>query len=303
MSDALKNWFYFLTGAVFLFLARVKHTIYGYSTPKPYSVEQLDRCIAYDIKVVDEWLERLYGYLPAAGRGGFLTGKRVLELGPGSDLGVGLYLLSMGIEEYNAVDVNDLVESASDEFYERFIAYLRDNFDGVDPSFLKRELARTRSGDNGRLNYVCRPDFDIVQALGSRKIDIIFSQAAFEHFDDIDKTIQDISRVAAKDAIAVVLIDLQTHSRWIKDKDPNNIYRYPKWFYDLFHFRGIPNRARPYQYKESFQKHGWRDIVIEPASVLSSDMRGFMNGHYSKEFGCDRNQMEYLSVWLCATKA
>ena len=225
----------FSSGVLFLGLAKVKNMVQGYSSPKPFSLNEIENCIKYDIKVVDIWVERLQEYI-SSDNADILKGKRILELGPGSDLGVGLYLLSKNVAEYNAIDVNDLVQSVPKEFYVSFISHLKKNNSDIDESFLKNELENTREGNNNKLNFVCREDFDIVNALDSREIDIIFSQAAFEHFDDIDEAIQAISSVAVKGAKAVVLIDLKTHSRWIRDKDPNNIYRYPKWFYDLFYW-------------------------------------------------------------------
>ena len=88
-------------------------------------------------------------------------------------------------------------------------------------------------------------------------MDIVFSQAAFEHFDDVQRTIQELSAGCSSNAVAIISVDLQTHSRWIRDKDPNNIYRYPDWLYNKFYFKGTPNRVRPYEYKELFEKYGW----------------------------------------------
>ena len=73
--------------------------------PKPFQLSDTERCIAYDLKVVDEWLSHLKTY---TGKDGGLRDKHVLELGPGSDLGVGVYLLAKGAAGYNACDVNDL---------------------------------------------------------------------------------------------------------------------------------------------------------------------------------------------------
>ena len=203
--------------------------------------------------------------------GDILNGKRVLELGPGSDLGVGLYLLSKGAGEYNAVDVNNLVQTVPQTFYEELFTYLKSMNDEIDELLLRGELDKTINGRNNKLNYVCRNDFNISSALDRRKVDVVFSQAAFEHFDNIEETIESLSNVAVKGAIAIILIDLKTHSRWIRDKDPINIYRYPDWIYRSFHFRGIPNRVRPYQYKDAFKKHGWGNVKIEPGKLLSDD--------------------------------
>jgi len=63
--------------------------------------------------VVDEWLLYLNKY---TNNSYTLDGKNVLELGPGSDLGVGLFLLAKGCAQYNAYDVNNLMKSTPDIF-------------------------------------------------------------------------------------------------------------------------------------------------------------------------------------------
>jgi SAM-dependent methyltransferase len=147
---------------------------------------------------------------------------------------------------------------------------------------------------------VIRNDFDIVSAFGEATVDLVFSQAAFEHFDDIDATISQLSTICKPGAILVAEIDLKTHSRWIREKDPNNIYRYPNYVYNIFWTRGFPNRIRPFQYKETFERFGWTDISITPLKKL--------NGHDSsysgmnKTFTDNKNKMEYLSIMLCARK-
>ena len=113
-----------------------------------------------------------------------INDKRILELGPGSDLGLGLYLLSKNVKQYVAVDVNNLVETVPDGFYDKFFRHLQVKY-SVDTTDLAEELAKTKDGNNDRLDYICRKDFDIVDALGGRKVDIVFSNAAFEHFDNI----------------------------------------------------------------------------------------------------------------------
>lgn len=292
-----KNSFFYVAGIGFLTLAKIKNTLSGYSSPKRFKVAETERCIKYDMRVVDLWLKHLKEYALTEN---VLKGKNVLELGPGSDLGVGIYLLSKGCSTYNACDVNDLMKSTPDSFYEKFLEQLKnDGCSEFDINLLREQLSEAKKGNSSRLNYKVRNDFDLVAAFGRSNIDLVFSQAAFEHFEDINATVAQLSEVCKPGAIAVVEIDLKTHSRWIREKDPNNIYRYPTWLYNLFWFRGIPNRMRPFQYKQAFERAGWMDVSITPIDKESS------NNAYSgmnKSFADDRNQMDCLSVILCARK-
>lgn len=297
MVDMLRDCLLFVVGLGFLFLAKAKNVLRGYSSPKPFDISQTDRCVEYDMQVVDAWLGHLGRYLNADGEAA-LRGRDVLELGPGSDLGAGLYLLSKGASTYSACDVNDLAAKAPDAFYETLFARFPANSrKAVDQ--MREELARAKSGVSSRLNYVLRADFDLASAFEEDTVDLVFSQAAFEHFDDIDATVAGLSEVCRPGAVIVAEIDLKTHSRWIRDQDPNNIYRYPQWLYRAFRFRGAPNRVRPLEYVRALERCGWVDIAVLPLSQLDDQDASALDA----AFRDSANQMTYLSVVLYARKS
>ncbi len=294
----LSNPFLFMAGVGFLALAKSKSMLRGYSSPKPFGFSEMQRCIDYDVNVVDEWLRHLEEY---TNEKNYFSGKSVLELGPGSDLGTGLYLLYKGCSQYNACDVNDLVKSSPNAFYDELFKKFQSIDGSVDISLLKEQLELSRKGEKSSLNYLVRNDFDLVSAFGEESIDIVFSQAAFEHFDDVEETISHLSKVCKPGAVLTVQVDLKAHSRWIRDKDPNNIYRFPQWLYQLFYFRGIPNRVRPYQYKEAFERFGWQDVSVTPLKTLKNPKNAYSGMNHS--FTDEKNQMEYLSIMICAKKS
>jgi SAM-dependent methyltransferase len=293
----MQNVFFYLIGLAFLTLSKTISLFRGYSSPKPFDMSDIPRCIEYDIHVVDHWLYFLHQYI---NNNNYLKGKTILELGPGSDLGVGIYLLSKGGQQYNACDVNDLMKSTPDRFYECFFERLKEVNDSLNIGNLKESLKNAKAGNPSKLNYVLRDDFDIVKAFGESTIDIVFSQAAFEHFDDITETISKLSIVCKPGSVLIAEIDLQTHSRWIRDKDPNNIYRFSTRLYNMFWYRAIPNRFRPFQYVEILEYNGWTDISIIPVKSLENQDRAYDG--LNKDYVDQKNQMEYLSIVVCAKK-
>ena len=295
---SLRNTGYYLAGIGFLALAKAKNILQGYSSPKPFDISDTERCIKYDIDVVEHWLHHLEKYTQSAN---FLHGKNVLELGPGSDFGVGIYLISKGCSRYNACDANDLMKSTPASFYNKFFEALKLLNNQVDIDSLRSDVRSARAGHSSRLNYVVRDDFNLICAFGKTTVDLVFSQAAFEHFDAINETVSQLSSVCKPGAILVAEIDLKTHSRWIRDKDPNNIYRYSSHVYNTFWFRGIPNRIRPFQYKDALERSGWKDISITPLTLLND--AGSRDPCTNKVFSDPKNQMDYLSIMLCATKS
>ena len=295
-SSWLTNWSYYWIGLGILFLVKIKHKLRGYTSPKPFPVTAVDKCIDYDERTVKEWLGYLSNY---TGASDYLHGRSVLELGPGSDLGNGLILLSEGAEQYVAVDAHDLATRTPTALYSRLLQRLRRKGEIGELEAILEKFIR---GEPGRLDYVPREDFDLQAALRDRRIDIVFSQASFEHFEDVDKTTEQLTRACSEGAVVVITIDLQTHSRWIRQRDPTNIYRYPDWLYRWFHFPGIPNRVRPREYEEAFKRNGWVDILRRPLTSLSEEQLRIVQPHLHGRYKDEQSDMSYLTMLLCARR-
>lgn len=295
-ENALRQTVLFTTGLGFLTLAKAKHTLKGYSTPKPLDISQVEACLDYDERVAREFVEYL-GEAAHADGDATLRGRDVLELGPGSDFGVGLELCARGAKAYHACDVNALARKAPDRFYDAMMARLSQRFGSQTMQQLQPDLERARRGERGRIDYVVRDDFDIVDAFGENSMDVMFSNAAFEHFDDCAATIRQVSAVCRPGAYFVASIDMATHSRWIREADPNNIYRYPDWLYRLFHFRGMPNRVRPHQFEAALRKNGWVNVRARPVGGPAPEGRRLASKFHGPE-----NRMGWLTVLVTARK-
>lgn len=294
------NRFYYGFGLAVLALNKVRHSVQGYRTPRTFPMIEINRAVDYDISVVDHWLKMLQQYTRIKPD---LTGATILELGPGADLGVGLLLLALGAKKYNAIDINNLVQNVPQQFYDAFFddprvcnANVRSNVND-----LRAQLKLTQAGQNDRLNYICRSDFD-VSIFSGEPIDLVFSQAAFEHFDNIDATFLKLGEVARSGTVLVTEIDLNTHTRWLRDVDPLNIYRYSDAIYDAFRFRGSPNRHRPQEYKQALEKHGWENVQIWPLTRVDDEYTSRVRRLLPAKFRLESSQIEYLSIALCAQK-
>ncbi len=291
----VSNGLHKLAGAAILVANKVRHAVRGYRTPRPFDSAQIDRAVDYDFSVVDGWLECLEEF---CGEKADLSGKRVLELGPGADLGAGLILLAAGAGSYTAFDVHRLADSAGPEFYDKLLARLSDRADADE---LRRQLAMLKDGEPDKLRYECSGDFDL-SVLPESSIDLIVSQAAFEHFDDPGRTIRQATKLAAPGAMLVVEIDLATHTRWIRDRDPLNIYRYSEGYYQAMKFRGSPNRVRPNEYRKMLSEAGWRDIRQLPLAVLDEEYLAKVQPSLSRQFKSGDAEMQCLSIALCARR-
>lgn len=291
------NALWFCAGLAVLMLNRLRHAFRPYDKPRDFSPSDLGRAVEYDLSVFDNWMRYLGEYLGAPAD---VAGKAVLELGPGADLGTGLIALARGAERYVGIDAYDLAKSTPMPFYDELLARL-DGEGCPDVDALRPEVIKALEQRGERLRYVCRADFDLAAA-GCDRADLIVSQAAFEHFDDPDRTIAQLGDLAAAGAVLLALIDLQTHSRFLRDRDPLNIYRYPDWLYRLLRFSGSPNRFRPEQYVASLERAGWTNIRVMPLLSLRGPYVPHVRSHLARRFRGPGGRMKDLCVVICATK-
>lgn len=282
MKNYFNNLFYYCLGGIFLFLNKIRYSIRGYKTPRPFSIKEINKGIDYDFTTVDFWLNELSNLTDSTFS---IKGKNVLELGPGADLGVGLILLARGVNKYNAIDVNPLVYNVPKKFYDSLFDEITKRIPFANVNDLKYQLQLFYEGKSDRLNYIYDKDFSFSR-LESEMIDIVFSQAAFEHFDNIENTLGEVSEIISDGGWLLAGIDFQTHTRWIRERDPLNIYRYSDLIYKIFYFQGILNRLRPDYYIRCLEKFGWKDVKFVPKRKLSQEeleiIRPYLYGRFSK---------------------
>jgi len=262
MTPFLRNLEMTILGLGFLGLAWSKDRLRGYATPNAVARSDVAGQITY-LLVIFTSLGR---FMPPQFD---LRGRDVLELSPGASRGNGVLFLAMGARSYHAIDVFDLAGNEDPAIYE----LLLDRFAGGVEADRERARAIARAAGARQFGYAVGRDFDIPRLADGRTFDLIVSCAAFEHYDSVPDAVAGLTRVAKPGCETIHIIDLQTHSRWIREHDPNNIYRYPESIYRLFRFPGQPNRHRPADYVQTFKTQGWNDILFVPSRMIDPDLR------------------------------
>lgn len=295
--------FHHAAGLVLLALNSVRHRVRGYRTPRPTALEHVDDVLAYDQSVMRNWAEHLRDYLQRDMNYGT---RDVLELGPGPDLGTGLLWLAAGAKSYTAVDAHPLARHRSSlalhrTMARRIAAAHEDN--DLEARLLAAVDRLHAPGDDldAPLRYRVIGDFDLTK-LAPLTFDLLVSHSAFEHFGDVDRSFAQLAARMTDRAHLVAEIDLQTHTRWIRDADPLNIYRYSRGLYRSFAFSGIPNRVRPDDYLEILERHGWCDLRVYPRRVLVPEYVGGVEPFLDPRFRGDVEQLGWLSIVLCASR-
>lgn len=212
----------------------LRHRLIGYRTPRPFSDRNQQRAVDYAHEVVQRWTRA--GLEP--------RGARVLELGPGPDLGTGAALLKAGAVSYTAVDAFPLARNVPTSFYEQFAGF-----------------------DHRRLEYI----MDRFPALPSvdGQFDAVVSNAAMEHFEDVRTLWVRLRQLVSPSGRMVHMVDASTHMRPFRTTDPLNIYRYSEASYRMMSFPGVPNRLLAEDYMTIGRETGWT-VDVRPRRVLSS---------------------------------
>ena len=287
MIENLKSSCYFVLGGGILTLNKLRTR--KYAKPRNFATQDVKKCLSYDAKTLEFWTKHLQGYLQQ--RNPF-DGKIILELGPGPDIGIGAALLDHGAQKYYAIDANPLMYGQSPIFFKALKAQLK-------TEAARKEVDLFIQGASTRLNYIVDPEFNIQRVSGCG-INLVVSNSAFEHFDDVQRTISEVSNVVDPGTCFFALIDMQTHTSWIRNKDPNNIYRYPSWMYRGLHYPGIPNRVRMEKYGRLLTDTGWANVQVLPSRRINQANDRHTLVGLCREF--DNSDMSVLSCILLATK-
>jgi SAM-dependent methyltransferase len=181
-------------------------------------------------------------YLFYAGAGeGFLQEKRVLELGPGDNLGTALCLLAKGAARVVAVDAHDPPLHAG-----RNQALYRGLLESFPPAERARAERAVRDGGGGsveldreRVLHLRRVKIeDAPRALGGERFDVVLSRAVLEHVADLPRAWDAMLELLAPGGEMWHKVDLRHHHffgaihplhfltcnerawRWISSPDP-----------------------------------------------------------------------------------
>lgn len=304
IGNAISNLVWKSAGAGFLALAKVQNLLQGYRRPRPYGTSEIERTVNYGRRVVDEWMDAYSQYTghPVAA----LTGKRVLELGPGPDFCNAMILLARGVRSYAAVDAFQLALATPRELYQRLFDVLdltdatrADLQQELDKTLARGECAEVRD-PTSRIRYAVRRDFDIESAFPDDRFDLFLSNASFEHFDDVAHTLGQMTEMAESGAQMVISIDFKTHSRWIRDKDPLSIYRFGDAFYQAISYQGSPNRVSLPSYLQILEGLNWRDIRTYHVHDVPDEYFRKVRDGLAPRFQNDATR--HLWATICATR-
>lgn len=289
---------YFWFGLGLQVLNKLRRSMIGYtSTRKTFDKSPISN-INYNRQVLTGWMNYWSEFV---GMEVDLAGKNVLELGPGSDLGLGSIVLAKGANKYYALDVFDLASGYSEEYYLKGLQHI-EQVEGLDQNLFPevvRQVIRGTTEQADRFHYVLHPKFNI-DVLPENEMDCVFSNAAFQQFDDPANTIEQLTRAVKPGGIFVSTIDFTTHTRWIKELDPLNIYRYPKFIYEMLRFKGSPNRFHTEEYLSALKSAGWKNIQLKAMKAFPEAYVAKVQGAFSSPYNDRKRDMSVANLVIFA---
>lgn len=212
-------------------------------------------------------------------------GRRVLELGPGDLLGVGLAALLRGATSYHAVDAFDIASRAAERnagIYRRIAA-----LEGVAADEGPKRIAGAR----------VEPELAAARARGDR-FDLVLSRAVLEHVSDLEALFAALAPVLAPDALLLHKVDLRSHGME-QDSEldfllfPERVYRRMASHLDL------PNRVRVGSYLALAERHGMHTLHVASTHVARPTSLDRVRGELGPRFASmSDDELRILGIWL-----
>jgi glycosyltransferase involved in cell wall biosynthesis/SAM-dependent methyltransferase len=172
--------------------------------PLDCSPEGIERNVEYALGTFDI----LKNSLP--GGEGFLKGKRVLEIGPGVNFGTVLTLACYGAE---AVAVERFPSPWNPHYHPKFYALLRDRLAErrplIDLTPLDMIVSRGQYPPGSISVHSC--SLEELTGVPDESIDLVFSNAVFEHLYDLKSAFSHLARITRPGGLGLHQVDFRDH--------------------------------------------------------------------------------------------
>ena len=231
----------------------------------------------------------------------FLTGKTLMEYGPGDLPGVAALMIARGAEKVYCVDRFPLVNLSDKNA--RVLVQLIDGSQGVERDRLVACLAdKSNPGagfDPRRIEYVVRPS----GLSGLRNtVDVVFSRAVLEHVDDLEATFADMTAAMCVGATAIHLVDLRSHG--LHKSNPLDFLEWSPALWNLMYSeKGVPNRWRIDKYRSVLSRLPVTVVALETTKLSASEHVELVRPRLAEMFrAISDDDLRCLGFWLVFLK-
>ena len=259
----------------------------------------LDTVVDYFQKCFDEYFEHLG--ISQSESNDFLTGKRILEYGPGDVPGVAILMVANGAEQVVCVDRFPLVRMPLKNIeivklmLERLPYKARQR-----ANLCFRQPGHPETGFNPQyIDYLVRPS-----GLSGfcAETDLVLSRAVLEHVNDLSASFGDMYAALKPGGLAIHLVDLKSHG--LHRVNPLDFLQWPDWLWSLMYSaKGVPNRLRVNTYREAGSQSGFDIVVLEPTlRALMKDIEAVRPKLATRFKDLSDEDLACLGFWLICRK-
>jgi SAM-dependent methyltransferase len=231
---------------------------------------------------------------------GDITGKTVIEIGPGDNLGVAYGFLRAGCSKVTAVEKISTI--TIDEYAARVLRRLDARLTGPGPTFdqVARREGATYVLDPGRLE-VRRAAFEDLRL--DEEVDVIYSNDVLEHVDDPAAVFRGAYRLLKPGGLFINSIDFGAHNvfAWNKRERPLDFLTCDDWLWSLMFSRvQATNRVRYSEILDAARAAGYAvrsvDVTHRVSHAYLAEIRRHLLPRYQALSDDDLSVVECVLV-------
>lgn len=248
--------------------------------PRDHSMENIKSDVEYALRIGTEYINRL----PEKDKS--LSGRTILEIGPGINYGSALLLACMGAKAFVA---DRFLAPWDDEYHPKFYALLSE---AIDRNMPKADLTPLRKiiKDNEYSEEYIRcfsTPMEKLEGIPDESVDIVFSNAVLEHIADPKQAFEQMARVSKPGALGYHQVDFRDHRNM--DKPLEFLLMSNEEFEREFEMRHgeCGNRYRPWEYKKLFESLGFDVVSFEPNIYADDD---YLNQFIPRLQACEKSR-------------
>lgn len=234
------------------------------------------------------------------GRLDHFDGLRVLELGPGEHLGVGLLCMAAGAREVLAIDACDELRARTTAITEMYMALA-----AALPAGLSRERfdqVRVAGAPGPLLRYLPNLPIEAARAERIGHFDLIVSTSVLEHVADLRAGLHAMYDLLNPGGWMAHCVDLGSHDRY--ERSPLAFLQTPTWVWQLqFGNLGGPNRLRVGNYRRLLADCGFAEVCVSIEQTFPEAEVRRARPLLAPEFvAADDDDLRAAVIFVCARR-
>ncbi|MES1981080.1 MAG: methyltransferase domain-containing protein [Pseudomonadota bacterium] len=283
-------------------IARISPTLYAHitrQTGRGFSPESTQQAADYFQSCFRDYFEILG--IAEDEVENYLSGKQLLEYGPGDVPGVALLMVAYGAERVTCVDrfaLLTMTQKNADILLE-----LMGRLDEVPRKRAAqcfRQPGQPFSGFNPeRIQY-------LIQANGLSElhgeVDLIFSRAVLEHVNDLHATFDDMAQALRPEGTVIHQVDLKSHG--LHRQNPLDFLTWSTVLWSWMHsHKGVPNRWRVDRYRDIMQRSGFETLLMQPTALVDKCIIDEVRPHLASPFKLLSDaDLSWIGFWVVGRK-